>query len=252
VVRGLARFREHFQGHTHQFVLIGGAACDLAMSDAGLIFRSTKDLDIVLFLEAMTPEFGRVFWEFIRMGGYAAKEKEDGGKQYYRFSKPAEPHFPAMLEIFSKVAEGLVLPPESVLTPIFPGEDVSNLSAILLDEAYYGFLHQGKKEVDGLPIVGAEHLMALKARAWLDLSARRARGEAVDRENVLKHKRDVFRLFQIADPVFSAEIPGAVQADMKIFLESMIAEGIDLKSIGINELDIGSVLDGMRRMFRIA
>jgi hypothetical protein len=45
MVRGLAVFREYFAGHADQFVLIGGTAATLAMEDAGLEFRATKDLD---------------------------------------------------------------------------------------------------------------------------------------------------------------------------------------------------------------
>ena len=48
MVRGLDVFREHFTGHADQFVLIGGTAATLAMEEAVLEFRATKDLDIVL------------------------------------------------------------------------------------------------------------------------------------------------------------------------------------------------------------
>ncbi|MFR5881536.1 MAG: hypothetical protein ACLUEQ_12415 [Cloacibacillus evryensis] len=33
-------------------MLIGGMACDLLMSDAGLDFRRTKDIDMVLIVES--------------------------------------------------------------------------------------------------------------------------------------------------------------------------------------------------------
>ena len=58
MVRGLDVFREHFAGHADQFVLIGGTAATLAIEEAGLEFRATKDLDIVLHIEALTPTFG--------------------------------------------------------------------------------------------------------------------------------------------------------------------------------------------------
>jgi len=35
MVRGLAKFREQFRSHAGQYVLIGGAACDLLMEEAG-------------------------------------------------------------------------------------------------------------------------------------------------------------------------------------------------------------------------
>jgi len=68
VVRGLDVFREYFAGHADQFVLIGGTAATLAMEEAGLEFRATKDLDIVLHIEALSPAFGEVFWSFIETG----------------------------------------------------------------------------------------------------------------------------------------------------------------------------------------
>ena len=48
MVKGLDVFRGHFAGYEDQYVLIGGTAATLAMAEAGLEFRATKDLDIVL------------------------------------------------------------------------------------------------------------------------------------------------------------------------------------------------------------
>lgn len=42
MVTGIDRFRAHFTGHEHQYVLIGGAACELLMGEVGLDFRATK------------------------------------------------------------------------------------------------------------------------------------------------------------------------------------------------------------------
>ena len=36
MVKGLDFFREHFREYSDRYVLIGGAACDLAMREAGL------------------------------------------------------------------------------------------------------------------------------------------------------------------------------------------------------------------------
>jgi len=58
MVRGLDVFREYFAGHADQFVLIGGTAATLAMEEAGLEFRATKDLAIVLQIEALNAAFG--------------------------------------------------------------------------------------------------------------------------------------------------------------------------------------------------
>jgi hypothetical protein len=46
VVKGLDVFQHHFARCADQYVLIGGTAATLAMEEAGLEFRATKDLDI--------------------------------------------------------------------------------------------------------------------------------------------------------------------------------------------------------------
>ncbi|MFH1707789.1 MAG: hypothetical protein ABIF71_07715 [Planctomycetota bacterium] len=94
MVGGIEVFREHFRGFCNRYVLIGGTACDIAMAEAGVGFRATKDLDIVLCLEAFDGAFARAFWEFVRKGRYATMEKETGQRQYYRFQKPGEPNYP--------------------------------------------------------------------------------------------------------------------------------------------------------------
>jgi hypothetical protein len=89
MVKGLDIFRRHFAGHADQFILIGGTAATLAMEGAGLEFRATKDLDIVLHIEALKPAFGSTFWEFIEKGGYEVREASETGKPVlYRFQKP--------------------------------------------------------------------------------------------------------------------------------------------------------------------
>lgn len=249
MVKGLDRFKSHFHGFTEQFVLIGGTACDLLMSDAGVAFRSTKDLDIVLLIESLTPDFGRAFWEFVRVGGYHARERESGEKQYYRFSKPAQPDYPGILELFCRTPDGLVLPEGSELASIPLGEDVSRLSAILLNEAYYAFLKSGRRLLDGLPIIGIGHLMALKAKAWLELSAKRDRGEPVDSGDILKHKRDIFRLSQIMDPDVRIVAPASILRDLERFLESMHVEGVDLKALGISWTNQKQAFQSIRDQF---
>lgn len=59
MVKGLDVFRGHFAGYEDQYVLIGGTAATLAMAEAGLEFRATKDLDIVLHIEALIPHLAQ-------------------------------------------------------------------------------------------------------------------------------------------------------------------------------------------------
>ena len=55
-------FREKFRGFEDCYTVIGGAACDILMSEADLPFRMTKDIDMILILEDKQAEFAKVFW----------------------------------------------------------------------------------------------------------------------------------------------------------------------------------------------
>jgi hypothetical protein len=251
VVKGLDFFREHFREYTDRYVLIGGTACDLAMGEAGLDFRATKDLDIVLCVEALDKEFVEAFWAFVRNGNYQRQEKSTGKKQYYRFQTPDTEGYPFMLELFSRVPDALSLADDSHLTPIPTDEGVSSLSAILMSDDYYRFLHAGKKELDGLSFVGPEHLVPLKARAWLDLSERRSRGEIVDKKSIKKHKNDVFRLYQILSPDFDGDVPDSIKDDLREFFTRMEKEEVDFKSLGLGKIDRESVMVDIRRIYNL-
>ncbi len=251
MVKGLKIFQEHFKEHTHQFVLIGGTACDLAMDEAGLDFRGTKDLDIVLCLEALDKDFADAFWEFVRAGGYQIQQKSTGKKIFYRFSKPENRDFPFMLELFSRVPDAIKIGDDSHLTPIPVDEEAYSLSAILLNNDYYHFLHSGKKDIKGLPIVGPAHIIPLKARAWLDLNGRKTRGEDVDSKSIKKHKNDIFRLFRIIDPIIITDIPDEVKDGMRQFLDKMESAEIDLKNLGLGGQNKRGILDEMKRIYGI-
>ena len=89
--------------------------------------------------------------------------------------------YPYMLELFSRVPDALTIDStKNTLTPIPIANDISSLSAILLESAYYEFIHDHKTNKGGLPIVGPEILIPLKTKAWLDLSERKAAGESID------------------------------------------------------------------------
>jgi predicted nucleotidyltransferase len=68
MVKGLEVFRDYFREYSDRSILIGGTACDLAMEEAGVAFRATQDLDIVLCVEALDKEFVKAFWAFVRAG----------------------------------------------------------------------------------------------------------------------------------------------------------------------------------------
>jgi hypothetical protein len=250
MVRGLDQFKKHFAAYASQYVLIGGTACSLAMEEAGLMFRATKDLDIVLWVEALESQFVRAFWDFIRAGKYKNRHKSTGRRLFYRFNDPEDETYPVMLELFSRMPDALILYEGSHLTPIPVDEEASSLSAILLDDDYYYFIQAGKREIDGLPVVGAEHLVPLKARAWLDMLERQEKGELIDSKNIRKHKNDVARLYQLLAPATRIGLPESVKQDLKKFLDLVQrGEPFDLKSVGLKNTTLNEVIRNLRLIY---
>jgi len=252
VVRGLDLFREYFAGHTDQFVLIGGTAATLAMEGVGLEFRATKDLDIVLHVEALRPEFSEAFWNFVEAGRYEIRQASDTGKPVlYRFQKPADERFPAMLELFCRAPDGIKLAEGSHLTPIPIDEAAASLSAILLEDAYYEFILEGRREVDGLPWVGEDRLIPLKAIAWLDLGERKAKGEKVDSRDIRKHAIDVLRLSQLLAPEVRIPVVAKISEDLNRFLDGIQADqSIDPKSIKINN-SVAEIVERIAQSYQL-
>ncbi len=234
MVVGLEKFREHFAGHEDQYAIIGGAACDLLFDAAGLPFRATKDLDMVLCVEVVDAAFGEEFKAFLDAGGYEARERSDGKKEFYRFHRPKDKSFPFMIELFSRKPGTLTLPDDAELTPIPVEEDVVSLSAILLDDGYYEAMQSAKRVVDGVTIVDETLLIPFKARAFLDLSERAAKGEKIDSKNVKKHRADVFRLAQLLPRDANIKLAEPIVADLKRFLDLAAKDAtLDPKSFGV-------------------
>ena len=226
MVRGLDLFRQFFAAHANQYVLIGGTAATLAMEEAGLAFRATKDLDVVLHIEALDANFGETFWRFIEAGKYEVRQASATDKQvFYRFQKPEDKNYPAMLELFCRAPDGITLAPGAHLTPIPVDDAIASLSAILLDNDYYEFVISGRREVDGLPGVGEDRLIPLKAVAWLDMKQRAERGEVIDARDIRKHANDVLRLSQLLAPDTRIQAAGKIVADLGRFLDAVLAEG---------------------------
>ncbi|VFU17734.1 conserved hypothetical protein [Methylocella tundrae] len=233
-MKGLDIFRRHFEGLSHHYVLIGGAACEIIMEEVGLDFRATKDLDLVILVEALDAAFGERFWAFVEAGGYQQRERSGGGREFYRFQKPADPDFPAMLELFSRAPDAITPAEGSALTPLPIDEDIASLSAILLDDSYYTALVENSRAVHGVAVLDERILIPFKAKAHLDLAARRDQGEHIDQKTVRKHRADVFRLLQLLAEDERVVLPEAIAVDMASFAAKVDADGdFQPKDIGL-------------------
>ena len=230
MIPGLDRFREHFAGYRKGFVLIGGVACHEWLASQGLEFRATKDLDIVLIVEALDRAFVTHFWEFIEAGGYQAREKA-GEQELYRFHKPQDETYPVMLEIFSRKPGGIELEAGQHIVPVKLDDATASLSAILLKDDYYALIMQQHNEEGHLPFANPTALIPLKARAWLDLSARADRGERADRGNIAKHRTDVFRVAATLPGGGGPDLPDSIKSDLNSFLSAFPVEHKDWPAI---------------------
>ncbi|MDP2183769.1 MAG: hypothetical protein Q8K99_14545 [Actinomycetota bacterium] len=244
MVRGLNVFRDRFAGFEDCYVLIGGAAVEVAMDAAGLQFRVTKDLDIVLHVEALDAQFATAFWAFVADGGYEFKEKSTGKPTLYRFSKPTDESFPYMLELFSRRPELIEPTADCRLTPLPIAEEVSSLSAILLDDDYHDFVQKGTRVDGGLSVLSPEYIVPLKARAWIDLTDRHERGEDVSRGDIKKHRNDIIRLSQLISPGARIALSDSIGGDLEEFVARALHDGAEPKTFGV----IGMTLQDVRSL----
>lgn len=194
---------------------------------------------MVLIVEALTQGFGDKFWQFIEEGRYHNKASSADKTQFYRFDKPENDSYPKMIELFSRT--DFKLKEMNGLTPIHVDDEVSSLSAILLNEDYYAVLLEGKVVINELPVLRPEYLLLFKAKAYLDLNERRTKGEHVDSRDVKKHKNDILRITTefVLEKVDG--LPQNVHTDMENFIKMLEVEPFDknlLKEYGLSSNEV--------------
>ena len=174
---------------------------------------------MVLCVEAVDAEFGRAVHAFLAAGGYQARERSDGRREFYRFHRPTDRSFPFMIELFARRPVSLDLPEHATYTRVPVDQDIVSLSAILLDDAYFEALQAAKRQIDGVTIVDETLLIPVKARAVLDLTARSEEGTNVGRKDIRKHRNDVFRLAQLLPQNARIALPERVHRDLRDFVD---------------------------------
>ena len=138
-----------------------------------------------------------------------------------------------------------------VLTPLPIDDEISSLSAILLNDAYYDLLKEGQVIIDGIPVLKDVCLIPFEAKAWLDLTERKANGEMVDSRNIKKHKNDVFRLGQLLTVESRQVLTEEIAGDVKRFLDAMENEEIDTRALGIRGLNQKTILTLLRKCYGV-
>lgn len=143
------KFMEFFKDFPDCYVVIGGTAMSIMSSEIGLNTRVTKDYDMVLKEENLSTSFIETLHLFIKDAGYNQYEKKNGVKHnFYRFDKPLDNRFPAMLELFSRSPIDFNLTINNQTRPMHFVNSES-LSALLLNDDYYNMLNVGSEVSDG-------------------------------------------------------------------------------------------------------
>lgn len=254
MVTGIDKFKEYFAEYENNYIIIGGTACDILEENAGQIPRATKDIDIILIVEALSPEFVKQFWEFVKAGNYSTRQRGNGENEYFRFLKPQTKGFPLQVELFSRKPDVLEIAKDTVLTPIPVDEDLSSLSAILMNDEYYNFTMEHSHTLEAIRLANTESLVCLKAKAYLDLTQRKANSEAIDEKNIRKHRSDIFRLAATLGEDILFELPVGIQTDLNLF-GKMISQSIPdkafFKSVGLLNINPEEVFQRLCSVFHI-
>jgi hypothetical protein len=252
MVRGIGKFREYFTEFPGNYIIIGGTACDLLISEAGLRPRATKDIDIILIVEALKPKFVSQFWKFIKDGDYQTRQKSEEVRKYYRFDHPVNNDFPLVLELFSRNPEIFDLAEDTHLTPIPVDDDLSSLSAILMNEDYYRFTLNHSSVHDQIHIANTEALICLKAKAFLEISDRIAKGSKEDGRQLKKHKADVFRLAVMLSGNIVIELPESIKNDFDAFAKTIANDLPDkalFKEMGLGNVNVNDLFENIMTIF---
>lgn len=254
MVKGIETFKRYFSEYESGYVIIGGTACEIIERNAGQNPRATKDVDMILIIEALSPEFVKRFWQFIVDGQYKTKERGSGKSELFRFMKPEQHNFPFQIELFARKPDILTIIEGALLTPIPLNEELSSLSAILLNNDYYNFTIEHSCIAEGIRIANVESLICLKAKAFLDLTNRKKTGEKIDENNIRKHFNDIFRLAVILKETDSYIVPKGIRDDMItfcIYAKSNLPDRNLFKSAGIGYIDAGEVFERLCLTFEI-
>lgn len=254
MVRGLDIWKEYFADYTDNYVLIGGAACHWYEEEYAQNPRATKDLDLILVVEALSPEFGMHFWDFIKEGRYSSRQRGGEKHEFFRFMNPEDKRFPQQVELFSRQIGSLSIPEEARLEPIHIEDGISSLSAILMDDNYYNFTIEHSTIIEGMHLANEEALICLKAKAYLDLRNRKTKGENIDNDKIEKHKKDVIRMAALipSDSVF--ELPETLQKDITVFchaVETNLPNQDFMKSIGLKNITAQTLMASLKRNMNI-
>jgi hypothetical protein len=150
-----------------------------------------------------------------------------------------------MIELFARPSAAIDLPDTDRYVRLEVEDALVSLSALLLNDDYYALIREGRELIDGVSILSEKLLIPYKARAWLDLKARKDAGEKIDANTIRKHRNDVFRLVQLLTQE-AMTLPASVKADLKRFVDAMADEDVDPATFKVENMTRNEALATLR------
>ena len=254
---GIDKFKEAFEAFSDNYVIIGGTACEITMAGTVVRPRATHDIDMIVIVEKMTPEFGDHFWSFIKEAGYRPerhKSEKDKPAKYelYRFVDGKD-GYPEMIELLSRHPDILGEPKGLVIEPLPIGEDISSLSAIIMDDDFYNFTIAHSKLTNGIRHADSTALIALKAKAYMNLIADKQAGKHVNSKDIRKHRSDVLKNVVILEET-KIEAPDSIVTCVNEFVDTIKENWTELSdslaaSLGQDKEFVTALLDQLKELF---
>jgi len=255
MVKGLDRLRSYFEQYSQNYIIIGGTACEIRLESRGIDFRATKDVDMLIIIEAIDNEFLQAFWQLIRDGEYINRNIEETEKNFFRFSQPQADDFPAIIELFSRKPDGITLPEDFHLTPIPTDEQLSSLSAMLLHDEYYEFTLKNCEIHEGLMVANERALIVLKVKAYLNNLQRKAEGHQIQSNDIEKHKKDVLKLAATLASTDQVDCPNIIKEDISNYIHLLEAEDFNVtglaKEAGLGDITLKDITTQIALVFSL-
>ena len=183
--------------------------------------------------------------KFIKLAGYKTKQRTTNESKHnlFRFLDSDDKSYPEQLELFAIHDEYSKIVKDKQIIPIDTGDDIKNLSAILLNDDYYNLLVQHTTNIDGLNIATAEVIIPLKMHAYINLIN-------IDSKKAKKHIGDIIKLAAILDREEIITLKGKVKENYDEFM--LIFKNVDesriksiLKSADIYGVSKKDIIDSM-------
>lgn len=227
---------DYMRDYQDDYILIGGNACALNFKEEGSSFRATVDLDVVLIIEGDNQKFYEHLRAYLSEHDYIGKtyNGSNTGGSSYRFVLPEDnvkSDLPKQIELFTRKPDYFDTSKSSKphITPIQVDGNISNLSAILLDDDIYSFIRGSKISIDDVSTVNLECLLGLKSIAWHANQELFEKGIVENEITVWKHSADILSIVGIIEDkqyIYPSVIFDSLQYSKQRFKESDIYKHI--------------------------